>query len=89
MEVKLESGKVERAGDELIQQLLVDILAGLKKKMVQPLVEGNQRIAGKLEELKAQDQAGVNDLLERLAALEMKVQQVPLVILSAIRVALY
>lgn len=88
MEVKLEVPKMENTGDELIQQLLVDILTGLKKKLVHPLLEGNQKLAGRLEELKAQDAAGVAELMERLEALESRVQQVPLVILSAIRDAI-
>lgn len=88
MELKLDRPGVEKAGDELIQQMLRDILAGLRAKLVQPVLEENLRIAGRLEELKAQDRAGVAELAERLEALESKVQQVPLVILAALRDAI-
>lgn len=88
MTLKLEGFKTENASDELIQQLMFDILTGLKKKLVQPLHEGNRQLAYKLEEIKAQDQAGVAELAERMESLEKKVQQVPFIILSAIRDAI-
>lgn len=88
MELKLDGLKVEKAGDELIQQMLRDILVGLRTKLVQPVLEENLRIAGRLEELKAQDRAGLTELMERLEALENKVQQVPLAILAALRDAI-
>lgn len=80
--------KLEKAGDELVQQMLRDILVGLRTKLVQPVLEENLRIAGRLEELKEQDRAGVAELAQRLEALENKVQQVPLVILAALRDAI-
>lgn len=86
--LKLDGLNVEKAGDDLIQQMLLDILAGLKAKLVQPVLEENIRISGRLEELKVQERARVMELLERLEALENKVQQVPLVILSALRDAI-
>lgn len=88
MELKLDGLKVEKAGDELIQQMLRDILLGLRTKLVQPVLEENLRIAGRLEELKTQDRAGLEELIERLEALENKVQQVPLAILAALRDAI-
>lgn len=88
MELKLEKDHVEKSSDQLIQQMLTDILAGLRAKLVQPVLEENKKIAGRLEELKAQDRAGVAELLERLEALEGKVQQVPLAILAALRDAI-
>lgn len=88
MEFKLEGLKAEKAGDELIQQLLLDILLGLRKKMVQPVLEGNQKIAGRIEELRAQDLAGLTELKERLESLENKIQQVPLIVLAALRDAI-
>ncbi len=80
--------KIEKGGDELIQQILKDILVGLRTKLVQPVLEENLKIAEHLEELKVQDRAGVTELKERLEALENKVQQVPLVILAALRDAI-
>ena len=84
----MDERKSEHASDDLIQQLLRDILSGLKKKMVQPVLEENQKIAGRLEALKAEDQALLKELKERLEALENKVQQIPLVILAALRDAI-
>ena len=88
MSLRVDEQKSEHAGDDLIQQLLRDILSGLKKKMVQPVLEENQKIAGRLEALKAEDQALLKELKERLEALENKVQQIPLVILAALRDAI-
>lgn len=80
--------KLDKAGDDLIQQMLRDILAGLRTKLIQPVLEENLRIAGRLEELKEQDRAAAAELIRRLEALENKVQQAPLVILAALRDAI-
>jgi hypothetical protein len=85
---KFDVSKTEKTGDELIQQMLYDILYGLKTKLVQPLWDKNLKIAERLEELKEQDQAGIAELKERLAVLEDKVQQMPLTILAAMRDAI-
>ena len=50
MEHKIERVVVEKTGDELIQKMLGDILLGLKAKMVQPVMNGNAKIASRLEE---------------------------------------
>ena len=84
----LDGVKTSQAGDELIQQLLKDILSGLKKKMVQPVLEENKRIAERLEVLKAEDRAIMKELKERLDVLEAKVQQIHLMILAALRDAI-
>jgi len=86
--LKLEKGQAENNGDRLIQQMLTDILVGLRVKMVQPVLEENKKIAGLLEELKGQDRAGVAELLERLDTLEDQVRQAPLAILAALRDAI-
>lgn len=77
-----------KAGDEIIQKMLGDILSGLKTRLVKPVMEGNSRIAGRLEELEVQSRARVADLMERLEALEKEVQKLPLVILVALRDAI-
>ncbi|MCL6558284.1 MAG: hypothetical protein K6U74_05685 [Firmicutes bacterium] len=82
MDLKIESG------DELIKQMLKDILVGLKVKLVQPVLEENLKMARKIEALKEQDRDNAAELKERLAELEAKVQQVPLIILAAIRDAI-
>lgn len=88
MNSMVEGKKYGHSGDELIQQLLKDILSGLKKKMVQPVLEENQRVAERLEALKAEDRAMMEELKERLEVLEDRVQQVPLMILAALRDAI-
>jgi len=74
--------------DELIRQMLSDILTGLKAKLVQPVLEDNLKITSQLEELKEQAQTEIAGLKETLAELDARIQQVPLVILTAIRDAI-
>ncbi|NLI14134.1 MAG: hypothetical protein GX425_16350 [Peptococcaceae bacterium] len=88
MNLKTGSLVAEKAGDEVIQKMLTDILLGLKTRLVKPVMEGNTRIAGLLDELEAQNQARLAELLERLEALENEVQKLPLVILAALRDAI-
>ncbi|MDD2444031.1 MAG: hypothetical protein PHS52_05985 [Desulfotomaculaceae bacterium] len=88
MELKLGGRVAERAGDELIQKMLEDILAGLKKKMVLPVVEGNLKLAGRIEELESQNRSGLVELAGRLETLEDEVRQLPLIILAALRDAI-
>jgi len=79
---------VEKAGDELIQKMLGDILLGLKAKMVQPVIDGNAKITSRLEEYEAGNRVRIAEILERLETLESEVQRLPLVILTAIRDAI-
>lgn len=79
---------LEKTGDELVQKMLGDILLGLKAKMVQPVIDGNSKIASRLEELEAGNQVRIAEILERLETLEGEVQKLPLVILTAIRDAI-
>lgn len=88
MEFKIEGLRGDQTGDELIGQMLSDILTGLKTKMVQPVLEENYKIAGQLKELKAFEQAEITALKEKLAELDARIQQVPLVILSSLRDAI-
>jgi len=81
-------GLVEKAGDEIIQKMLTDILLGLKTRLVKPVLEGNSKIAGRLDELEVQNQVRVAELMERLEVLEKEVQKLPLVILAALRDAI-
>ncbi|BAF60204.1 MAG: hypothetical protein HPY89_01520 [Pelotomaculum sp.] len=88
MEFKLELLKDEKGGDDVIQQMLGDILASLRAKLVQPVIDGNARIACRLDELDEQNRVKIAELMERLQVLEDKVRQLPLVILSALRDAI-
>jgi hypothetical protein len=86
--LKTDGLVVEKSGDELIQKMLTDILLGLKTRLVKPVLEGNTRIAGRLDELEVQNQARLAELMERLEVLEKEVQKLPLVILAALRDAI-
>lgn len=88
MEPQKDRIALEKTGDELVQKMLGDILFGLKAKMVQPVIDGNSKIASRLEELEAGNQVRIAEILERLETLEGEVQKLPLVILTAIRDAI-
>jgi len=88
VEIKLENLQGGKSGDELIRQMLSEILTGIKVKLVQPVLDDNLKIAGQLEELKEQARTEMAGLKETLAALDARIQQVPLVILAAIRDAI-
>ena len=70
--------------DEL-QEILSDILVNLKLKFIQPVLSENSRLLVLLEDLKVQDRAGIEELKERVDQLEKKVEEIPLLVLSAIR----
>ncbi|MDD4168835.1 MAG: hypothetical protein PHD36_01000 [Desulfotomaculaceae bacterium] len=88
MDIKLENMSGERNGDVLIRQMLAEILTGLKIKLVQPVLEENNKIAGQLKDLQEQEQKDIAALKENLAALDVRMQQLPLVILTALRDAI-
>lgn len=73
--------------DEM-QKILTDILAGLRGKFVQPVLDENGRLLNLLEELKKQDREGIADLKDRVDRLEQKIEEIPLLVLSAIRDAI-
>ncbi|MFX4261892.1 hypothetical protein ACOBQJ_06795 [Pelotomaculum propionicicum] len=85
---QMDRTAVEKAGDELIQKMLGDILFGLKAKMVQPVIDGNTKITSRLEEFEAGNRVRIAEILDRLETLESEVQKLPLVILTAIRDAI-
>jgi len=89
MEIKLDEFKAGgHQSDELFQKLLQDIMTGLRKKMVQPVLEENKRLASSLEQFREEDRVAIRELLQRLETLENKIQQVPLVLLAALRDAI-
>ncbi len=88
MELKLNESVAGKTGDEMIQRMLGDILVGLRTKLVQPVMEGNFKIAGRLEELEVQNRTRVLEIMARLETLESEVQRLPLVILAALRDAI-
>lgn len=85
MDFKLEDMTGERNGDVLIRQMLTEILTGLKTKLVQPVLEENNKIAGRLKDLQEQQQTEIAVLKKNLAALDLQMQQLPLAILGTLR----
>ncbi len=77
-----------RGQDNEMQGIITDILIGLKSKFVQPVLDENGRLLNMLEELKRQDREGMADLKERVSLLEQKIEEIPLLVLSAIRDAI-
>jgi hypothetical protein len=77
-----------RGQDNEMQGILTDILIGLKGKFVQPVLDENGRVLNMLEDLKRQDREGMADLKERVALLEQKIEEIPLLVLTAIRDAI-
>ncbi|MBF7082197.1 hypothetical protein IT084_04305 [Desulfallas sp. Bu1-1] len=68
-----------------VQQILTEILTGLKTKFIQPVLNENSRLLNTMEELKIQDRAGIEELKDRVSRLEQKVEEIPLLVLTAIR----
>ncbi|MCG9969188.1 hypothetical protein L9W92_14260 [Pelotomaculum terephthalicicum JT] len=88
MDLKIEGLKSDKTSDELIGQMLADIFTGFKTKMVQPVLEENYKISSQLKELMTQEQLEMTELKEKIAELDARIQQVPLVILSSFRDAI-
>ena len=73
---------------DLTQTLLRDILTGLKQKFVQPILEENRKLDRSLRDLKDQQALEVDIIKARVAELEQKVEQTPMLVLAAIRDAI-
>jgi len=77
-----------RENNDELQDILGDILKGLQDKFVRPVLNENSRLLTTLEEIKKVDQAGIEDLKERVIRLEQKVDEIPLLVLTSIRDAI-
>lgn len=77
-----------RENSDQLQDILGDILVGLREKFVQPVLNENNRLLSTLEEMKRVDRAGIEDLKERVIKLEQKVDEIPLLVLTSIRDAI-
>lgn len=88
MELKIDNFNSNHNADEVFQQILTDIMTGLRNKMVQPVLEENRKLANRLEQFQEEDRAAIRELMQRLEVLENKIQQVPLLILAAFRDAI-
>ncbi|SFG78045.1 hypothetical protein SAMN05660649_02693 [Desulfotomaculum arcticum] len=76
---------VSAKNNDELQDILSDILVNLKLKFIQPVLNENSRLLALLEDIKVQDRAGIEELKERVNQLEKKVEEIPLLVLSAIR----
>lgn len=70
------------------QQLLLEILTGLKEKFFQPLVNENKRLASAINKKSEHEEKILADLIERVEHLERKIEENPITVLSAIRDAI-
>ena len=71
-----------------IQLVMKDILVGLKTKFIKPILDENNSLALKFEDLKESEQLHFQELLDKIHDLEQKIDQSPLIILEAIRSAI-
>ncbi len=63
--------------EETIQELIKEVLAGLKNKMIQPIREENKELA-----------SAIASLEEKIAYLEQKIEASPVAMLAALRDAI-
>ena len=68
--------------------VMKDILVGLKSKFVKPVLEENNRLAIKIEDLREKEQLHFQQILDKIEELEQKIEQSPVLILEAIRNAI-
>jgi polyhydroxyalkanoate synthesis regulator phasin len=74
--------------DEALQELMNDIVRGVKVKLVEPVISESRKLAGILGENHSQDQKELAEIQSRLDRLEEAVRATPLVLLAAIKEAI-
>lgn len=74
--------------DEVLQKLMKDIVKGAKAKLVEPVLDENRRLSEILAALGQQEREQFSALQKRLDHLEASIQQIPILILAAIRDAI-
>jgi polyhydroxyalkanoate synthesis regulator phasin len=79
---------IENNRGDLAQSLMKDILTGLKQKFVQPIIDENRKLDRSLRDLKDLQSVEMENLKQRVAELEKKVEQTPTLVLTAIRDAI-
>lgn len=84
----MTSANIFKGQNDEVQTILTDILIGLKEKFVQPVLNENTKLMNLLEEMRKQDQTNIEELKQRVTSLEQKVEEIPLLVLSAIRDAI-
>lgn len=88
MDFKIEAINKESFGDDQTESILLEILTGLKAKMVQPVLDENQKLSEQLQELIELERSEMAELKERIAVLDARLQQIPLIILASFRDAI-
>lgn len=77
-----------RQQDDVLIKLTQDIMKGAKMRLVEPVVAENRRLAEMLLALQKQEKDEFAHIKVRLDLLEQSVQQIPVLILAAIRDAI-
>ncbi|MCL6612027.1 MAG: hypothetical protein K6T66_10870 [Peptococcaceae bacterium] len=73
--------------DGTLQELMTDIVKGVKAKLVEPLISENRKLAGMLGELRQQEQQEFAEIKASIGRLEEAVRETPLLLLAAIKEA--
>jgi len=63
--------------DEAIQELIKEVLTGLKSKMLEPIIEKNRELA-----------LAIQALQDKIGYLEQKIEENPVIMLAALRDAI-
>lgn len=74
--------------DEAMQELMNDIVRGVRAKLVEPVINENRKLAGLLGELHGKDQQEFKEIKARIDRLEEALQAAPLLLLAAIKEAI-
>ena len=74
--------------DEILMKLSRDIMRGAKTRLLEPVVAENRKLAEMLQALQKEERDEFTNIKVRLDLLEQSVQQIPILILTAIRDAI-
>ncbi|MCF8011195.1 MAG: hypothetical protein K9L17_09810 [Clostridiales bacterium] len=73
---------------ESTQDILLEIVQGIKEKFILPLANENKRIYSTLEKFQNEEKKEMEELKKRIENMERKVENNPATVLSAIRDAI-
>ncbi|MHB8919008.1 MAG: hypothetical protein ACYC4H_13360 [Desulfocucumaceae bacterium] len=74
--------------DEALQELMNDIVKGVRVKMVEPVISESRKLAGLLGDLHSKDQQELAEIKARIDRLEEAVRATPVLLLAAIKEAI-
>lgn len=74
--------------DGVLQGLMIDIVKGVRVKLVEPVIGENRKLGILLEELHQKDQKEFEAISARLDRVEAAVRETPLLVLAAIKEAI-